>query len=862
MAETTKGAALPLVAVAVDKDKSSQAALKWALDNVVIKNQILILIHVNTKASCKKTYSLLAATILGITYLLTLPSDAVPCRAAAVNEEDAAAAVHELLLPFRCFCQRKDVGNCGLPSPHEPYRMFLTRTFEHLTGELRGNRTGRHRRYEGRRGLRRTGCNRQAGGGSFQKRIYQVMLSSSSTAFFHGIQASLLIQYPHRLRSFRSADISTSISKSVPDFCTTYVVTKGKLSTTRNAIRAAPTVSPLRAKLQSQATRASNSTDRRQGLQSAKAGLQTTRFSGDSDTSFASSSRTSTDRSIAQRFSYMSDGTDRSSESAQSPTKSFGAYSYGTDFSSLSHDSSSSEASVRAISPPLAKEMMTFLAQEHMYNIYESSRTYLGDLQDYVEAEMNRLRSELKQTMDMYSTACKEAIGAKQKLHLWNMGEQQRLEEARAAEGAAFAMVEKEKAKYKAALEAAEVAKLIADSETQKRRDAEMKLVGGYKEDEALHSCSVADLRYRKYTIDEIEAATDRFAKNRKIGEGGYGPVFRCYLDHTDVEILSCIRHPNMVLLLGACPEYGCLVYEHMANGSLEDRLFRRENTPPIPWRYRFRIAAEIGTGLLFLHQTKPEPLVHRDLKPGNILLDQNYVSKISDVGLARLVPPSVADEVTQYRMTSAAGTFCYIDPEYQQTGMLGTKSDVYSLGVLLLQLITGRPPMGLTHHVGRSIERGTFAEMLDPSIRDWPVEEALSLAKLALRCVELRRRDRPDLATIILPALNRLRAIGVDDMRPLQLDDSILPSPQHSEVSVQVRFFFVFCSSSLLLALCRLVGMRHINIYSGQIVHAESIFNLFLFMQDLRSGPLHLQSGYESPRSRQYGELSIFRRR
>ncbi|KAJ8500012.1 hypothetical protein OPV22_010564 [Ensete ventricosum] len=745
MAETTKGAALPLVAVAVDKDKSSQAALKWALDNVVIKNQILILIHVNTKAS-------------------------------SVNEEDAAAAVHELLLPFRCFCQRKDVNCVEIVLDDTD----VTRAVVDFVA---------------------------------QAAIDKLVVGASRSGF---------------IRSFRSADISTSISKSVPDFCTTYVVTKGKLSTTRNAIRAAPTVSPLRAKLQSQATRASNSTaDRRQGLQSAKgdaafgtrklrqqtqtiesphtrqAGLQTTRFSGDSDTSFASSSRTSTDRSLAQRFSYMSDGTDRSSESAQSPTKSFGAYSYGTGFSSLSHDSSSSEAS------------------------------------DYVEAEMNRLRSELKQTMDMYSMACKEAIGAKQKameLHLWNMGEQQRLEEARAAEGAAFAMVEKEKAKYKAALEAAEVAKLIADSETLKRRDAEMKLVGGYKEDEALHSCSVADLRYRKYTIDEIEAATDRFAKNRKIGEGGYGPVFRCYLDHTDVavkvlrpdaahgmsqfqqevEILSCIRHPNMVLLLGACPEYGCLVYEHMANGSLEDRLFRRENTPPIPWRYRFRIAAEIGTGLLFLHQTKPEPLVHRDLKPANILLDQNYVSKISDVGLARLVPPSVADEVTQYRMTSAAGTFCYIDPEYQQTGMLGTKSDVYSLGVLLLQLITGRPPMGLTHHVGRSIERGTIAEMLDPSIRDWPVEEALSLAKLALRCVELRRRDRPDLATIILPALNRLRAIGVDDMRPLQLDDSILPSPVHSEVSVQ----------------------------------------------DLRSGPLHLQSGYESPRSRQYGELSIFRRR
>jgi serine/threonine protein kinase len=147
--------------------------------------------------------------------------------------------------------------------------------------------------------------------------------------------------------------------------------------------------------------------------------------------------------------------------------------------------------------------------------------------------------------------------------------------------------------------------------------------------------------------------------------------LYTCFIK-IQVEVLSCIRHPNMVLLLGACPEYGCLVYEYMDNGSLDDRLFRRGNTPSIPWSVRFKIAAEIATGLLFLHQTKPEPLVHRDLKPANILLDHNYTSKISDVGLSRLVPQSVADSVTQYRMTSTAGTFCYIDPEYQQSGMLG----------------------------------------------------------------------------------------------------------------------------------------------------------------------------------------------
>lgn len=237
------------------------------------------------------------------------------------------------------------------------------------------------------------------------------------------------------------------------------------------------------------------------------------------------------------------------------------------------------------------------------------------------------------------------------------------------------------------------------------------------------------------------------------------------------IEVLSCIRHPNMVLLLGACPDHGCLVYEYMANGSLEDLLFRPGNSV-LPWQIRFRIAAEISTGLLFLHQSKPEPLVHRDLKPGNILLDRNLVCKISDVGLARLVPPSVADSVTQYHMTSAAGTFCYIDPEYQQTGMLGVKSDVYSLGVMLLQIITAKPPMGLTHYVERSIEKGNFADMLDPAVPDWPVEHAKTYAKLALRCTELRRKDRPDLSEV-LPELERLRDFAEESMPNFSINNN-----------------------------------------------------------------------------------------
>ncbi|KAL0330105.1 UNVERIFIED_CONTAM: U-box domain-containing protein 34 [Sesamum radiatum] len=352
------------------------------------------------------------------------------------------------------------------------------------------------------------------------------------------------------------------------------------------------------------------------------------------------------------------------------------------------------------------------------------------------------------------------------------MEEQKRLEEARLAEEAALALAEKEKAKSRAALEHAEAAQRIAELEAQKRINAEMKALKEAEEKtRMLSSLSQPDCRYRKYTIEEIEVATEYFAQSRKIGEGGYGPVYKCYLDHTPVAVK--VLRPDAThgrsqfqQEVCACPEYGCLVYEYMSNGSLEDCLVQRGKTPPLSWQHRFRVAAEIGTGLLFLHQTKPEPLVHRDLKPANILLDRNYVSKISDVGLARLVPPSVADNVTQYRMTSTAGTFCYIDPEYQQTDS------------------NGKPPMGLTHHVERAIERGAFREMLDPSVPDWPLEEALEFAKLALKCSELRRKDRPDLGKVVLPFLNKLREQAEESL--YNSAQSCTPlSPCHSQVSM-----------------------------------------------------------------------------
>ncbi|CAN4125054.1 unnamed protein product [Withania somnifera] len=321
------------------------------------------------------------------------------------------------------------------------------------------------------------------------------------------------------------------------------------------------------------------------------------------------------------------------------------------------------------------------------------------------EPEMNRLKLELRQTMDMYNTACKEAASANQiakELHQWKPGEANRFKQPM------------EKAKGVAATEAAQKSQRLAEIEAKRRKYA-----------------------------------------------SGYGPVYKGRLDHTHVAIKvtrsdaaqGMQQHPNMVLLLGAYPEYGCLVYEFMDNGSLEDRL-----------KYDSKLPAEIATGLLFLHQAKPNLLSIMTLSQKHSFRRQ-LCRKISDVGLARLVPPSVADCVTQYHMTSATGTFCYIDPKYQRNRKLGTKSDIYSLGVMFLQIITARPPMGLTHHVERAIENGTFADILDPTVPNWLIEEALNYAKLSLKCAKLRKKDRPDLGSVIPPKLNRLKELGMSRM-------------------------------------------------------------------------------------------------
>ncbi|XP_040376649.1 U-box domain-containing protein 52-like [Oryza brachyantha] len=704
------GGGYPLVAVCIDKDKNSQNALKFATETVVHKGQTIVLVHVHTKGSSGGVED------------------------AAGYKQPSDPQMKDLFLPFRCLCTRKDILCKDVVLDEHDVSKAIVEFAAHAA-------------------------------------IEKLVVGATARGGFVRFKA----------------DIPSSISKTAPDFTTVYIVSKGgKVTSMRQATRQAPAVSPLRTMMQGPkpehvptqkwtppppATTRGDTAGTPQlqdnfimspfarGMNtSARKAFPDYSVPESSDISFISAGpRRSVDR-YPPRLSNGSDGHghDHHSFEAAAPTPNKWGDSFGNESTSHSQNSNSSSSSV---------------AMEDM------------------EAEMRRLRLELKQTMDMYSTACKEALTAKQKameLQRWKMEEEQRSQETRLTEESAMALIEQEKAKARAAIEAAEASQRLAELEAQKRISAEMKALKEAEERLKSMGAGRGAVRYRKYTIEEIELATDHFAEPRKIGEGGYGPVYKGHLDHTpvaikvlrpdaaqgrsqfqqEVEVLSCIRHPNMVLLLGACPEYGCLVYEYMANGSLDDCLFRRGGGPVIPWQHRFRIAAEIATGLLFLHQTKPEPLVHRDLKPGNILLDRNYVSKISDVGLARLVPPSVADSVTQCHMTSAAGTFCYIDPEYQQTGLLGVKSDVYSLGVMLLQIVTARPPMGLTHHVARALEHGALADLLDPAVQDWPVDEARCFAEISIRCCELRRKDRPDLANVVLPELNRLRALGEDNMQ------------------------------------------------------------------------------------------------
>nr|DAD47638.1 TPA_asm: hypothetical protein HUJ06_017575 [Nelumbo nucifera] len=224
------------------------------------------------------------------------------------------------------------------------------------------------------------------------------------------------------------------------------------------------------------------------------------------------------------------------------------------------------------------------------------------------------------------------------------------------------------------------------------------------------------------------------------------------------VEVLSRVRHPNIVSLIGVCPENYLLVYEYLPSGTLEDRLNCKDDTSPLSWQIRTRIAAEICSAIIFLHSNHPYRIVHGNLRPENVLLDENLVSKLCGFGNSGLIPREGVSPRTSTpcrRIDPIARA--YVDPEFVETQELTPASDVYSFGVILLLLLTGGPAMGIVQTVKSALNNGTLDKMLDESAGSWPLEQAKQLIYWALKCCEEIRQRRPDLELITI-TLERLK--------------------------------------------------------------------------------------------------------
>uniref|UniRef100_A0A0D9VJ83 RING-type E3 ubiquitin transferase n=1 Tax=Leersia perrieri TaxID=77586 RepID=A0A0D9VJ83_9ORYZ len=258
------------------------------------------------------------------------------------------------------------------------------------------------------------------------------------------------------------------------------------------------------------------------------------------------------------------------------------------------------------------------------------------------------------------------------------------------------------------------------------------------------------------FSLFELQQATQDYDTALKIGTGRFGSVYKGFLRNTTVAVkllhpqslkgqsefhrevvfLSRMRHPNVMTLLGACPEGFGLVYEFLPNGSLEDQLTRKKDMPPLTWQMRTRIIGEVCSALTFIHSHKPHPVVHGNLNPTNILLDINFISKLHISQLPK----------KHSTRNNTSGTSSYLDPEYLSTGELTPCSDVYSFGIIILHLLTGKSPENITTIVENAMEKRHLHSIMDASAGSWPFVQANQLAHLGLRCANLSGRHRPDL--------------------------------------------------------------------------------------------------------------------
>ncbi|KAH0737470.1 hypothetical protein KY290_036175 [Solanum tuberosum] len=281
------------------------------------------------------------------------------------------------------------------------------------------------------------------------------------------------------------------------------------------------------------------------------------------------------------------------------------------------------------------------------------------------------------------------------------------------------------------------------------------------------------------FTVDELRKATNNYASDRILGHGGNGIVYKGilpdksivaikkskYVDENQVEqfinevvILTQVNHRNVVRLFGCCleAEVPLLVYEYISHGTLSEHIHNQNGAPWLSLQNRLRIASETASSLAYLHSSASMPIIHRDVKSTNILLDDVYTAKVADFGASRLVPLEQTHVATLVQ-----GTLGYLDPEYLHTGQLTDRSDVYSFGVVLAELLTGMKPIlrgtsdedkCLVEYFVSSMKNNSLFQILDDRVvREGGVEQLQEIGELIKSCLQLHGEDRPTMKEVAM---------------------------------------------------------------------------------------------------------------
>ncbi|MCD7451019.1 hypothetical protein HAX54_009383 [Datura stramonium] len=282
------------------------------------------------------------------------------------------------------------------------------------------------------------------------------------------------------------------------------------------------------------------------------------------------------------------------------------------------------------------------------------------------------------------------------------------------------------------------------------------------------------------FDLSTLAVATQDFSDGNKLGQGGFGCVYKGTIDEdqeiavkrlsnnsgqgveefkNELRLIARLQHRNLVRLLGCCVEMEekMLIYEYMENKSLDSILFNKQKSSLLDWQRRFNIICGIARGLLYLHQDSRFRIIHRDLKASNVLLDKEMNPKISDFGMARIF----GGDETEGNTKRVVGTYGYMSPEYAMDGLFSVKSDVFSFGVLVLEIVTGKKNRGfyfqnnqrnLLGHAWRLWREGRASELLDPAVGEsFSPCEVMRCIQVGLLCVQEQAEDRPNMATVVL---------------------------------------------------------------------------------------------------------------